>query len=61
MDDFKPNDVVQLLLGGSKMTIDKVSVTMEGVSATCLWLDEKGNKKREDFPVDRLKLIERPT
>jgi uncharacterized protein YodC (DUF2158 family) len=58
--DFERNDVVQLIQGSPKMTIDKVSATAEKLIATCKWLDEKGNKKRQDFPVDQLKLIERP-
>jgi uncharacterized protein YodC (DUF2158 family) len=61
MADFKRNDVVALLAGGPKMSVDKVSETTETVTATCVWLDQKGDKKRQDFPVDQLKLIERST
>lgn len=58
MPDFKPNDVVQPLQGGPRMTIDKVSQTAETVTATCIWLDQKGDKQRKDFPVHDLKLVE---
>jgi uncharacterized protein YodC (DUF2158 family) len=46
MADFKRNDVVQSLQGGAKMTIDEVSETTENITATCIWLDEKRDKRR---------------
>jgi hypothetical protein len=42
------------------MTIDKISATDENVTATCIWIDEKGDKRRQDFRVSELKLIEWP-
>lgn len=61
MTDFKRNDVVALISDGPQMCVEKVSETTETVTATCLWLDQKGDKQRQYFPVDQLKLIERPT
>jgi uncharacterized protein YodC (DUF2158 family) len=59
MPDLKRNDVVQSLQGGPKMTVDKISATAENMIATCIWIDQKGDKKRQDFPVSDLRLIER--
>jgi uncharacterized protein YodC (DUF2158 family) len=58
MPDLKRNDVVQQLQGGPRMTIEQISAT-ENVNATCIWIDEKGEKRRQDFPAHDLKLIER--
>ena len=59
MANFQRNDVVQPVEGGPRMTVEKVSETTDGPSATCIWLDQKGDKKRQDFFFDQLKLIER--
>jgi uncharacterized protein YodC (DUF2158 family) len=59
MEDLKRNDVVQRSQGGPQMSIEKISTTAENVTATCIWIDEKGDKKRQDFSVHELKLIER--
>ena len=58
MADLKRNDVVQPLKGGPRMTIDKISATDENVTATCIWIDQKGNKRQQDFRVGELKLVE---
>jgi uncharacterized protein YodC (DUF2158 family) len=59
MTNFQRNDVVQPVEGGLRMTVEKVSETTDGPSATCIWLDQKGDKKRRDFFFDQLKLIKR--
>jgi uncharacterized protein YodC (DUF2158 family) len=59
MATFQRNDVVQPALGGPRMSVDKISETARGPTATCIWLDEKGDKKRQDFAFDQLKLVER--
>ena len=59
MPDLKRNDVVQQLQGGPRMTIEQISATAENVTATCIWIDEKGEKRRQDVPAHELKLIER--
>ena len=56
---FQRNDVVQPVGGGPRMTVEKVSERTDGPSATCIWLDQKGDKKWQDFFFDQLKLIER--
>jgi uncharacterized protein YodC (DUF2158 family) len=55
MASFQRNDVVQPALGGPRMTVDKVSETTQGPTATCIWLD----KKQQDFAFDQLKSVER--
>jgi uncharacterized protein YodC (DUF2158 family) len=59
MASFQRNDVVQPALGGPRMTVDKVSETTQGPTATCIWLDQKGDKKQQDFAFDQLKSVER--
>jgi uncharacterized protein YodC (DUF2158 family) len=59
MEDLKRNDIVQRSQGGPKMSIAEIFTTAENVTATCVWIDEKGDKNRQDFPVHELKLIER--
>jgi uncharacterized protein YodC (DUF2158 family) len=59
MEDLKRNDVVRRSQGGPKMSIAEIYTTAENVIATCIWINEKGDKKRQDFPVHELKLIER--
>jgi uncharacterized protein YodC (DUF2158 family) len=58
MPDLKRNDVVQQLQGGPRMTVEQISATAENVTATCIWIDKKGEKRRQDFPAHDLKLIE---
>jgi len=40
------------------MTVEQISATAENVTATCIWIDKKGEKRRQDFPAHDLKLIE---
>jgi uncharacterized protein YodC (DUF2158 family) len=53
MEDLKRNDVVQRSEGGPKMSIEKISTTAENVTATCIWIDQKGDKKQQDFSCSR--------
>jgi uncharacterized protein YodC (DUF2158 family) len=57
MANLKRNDVVQPLQGGPRMTIDKMSTTAGNVTATCIWIDEKEDKRQQAFRVSELKLI----
>jgi len=54
MPDLKRNDVVQQLQGGPRMTVEQISATAENVTATCIWIDKKGEKRRKVCPSHAL-------